>query len=182
MATHPYLHIEISIDSALRDIVADRFDAGIRLGEQVARDMIAVRIGPDLRMAAVGSHGYLEQHGTPATPQDLAQHNCINPRLALAGGLYLWELEKDAHERRVRVEGRFTSNNPQLVLRAARAGLGLAFVPEDYAAEDLRKGRLVRVLEDWCPPFQGYHLYYPSRRQPTAGFTALLEAFRYRAN
>jgi DNA-binding transcriptional LysR family regulator len=181
MRTYPELKVELSVDSGLRDIVADRFDAGVRLGEQVAKDMIAVRVGPDLRMAAVAAPSYFEGRPKPRTPQDLAEHICINLRLTTAGGLYAWELEKGARTLRVRVEGQFVSNNADMVLRAARSGLGLAFVPEDYVEADLAKGRLVRVLQDWCPPFPGYHLYYPSRRQPTPAFALLLEKLRYRA-
>lgn len=180
MAEHPDVHVELSVDSALRDIVADRFDAGVRLGEQVARDMIAVRIGPDLRMAAVAAPAYFAGRPPPRTPQDLAQHNCINLRLTTFGGLYAWELEKHGRELNVRVDGQFTSNDARMIIRAARTGLGIAFVPEDYAKEDLGTGALVRVLNDWCPPFPGYHLYYPSRRQPTPAFALLIEALRFR--
>lgn len=180
MADYPEIKVELSVDSGLRDIVADRFDAGVRLGEQVARDMIAVRIGPDLRMAAVAAPSYLEGRRPPRTPQDLAEHNCINLRFTTIGGLYAWELEQDGRELKVRVEGQFTSNAVQMVIRAARAGFGLAFLPEDYVAADLEKGVLLRVLEDWCPPFPGYHLYYPSRRQPTPAFALLIEALRFR--
>jgi DNA-binding transcriptional LysR family regulator len=162
------------------DIVADRFDAGVRLGEQVAKDMIALRIGPDLRMAAVAAPSYFDKCPAPVVPQDLAKHNCINLRLVTYGGLYAWELEKPDRQLNVRVEGQFVSNDVGLVIRAARSGLGMAFVPEDYVAEDLHEGTLVRALEDWCPPFPGYHLYYPSRRQPTPAFALLIEALRYR--
>lgn len=179
MIDYPDVKVEISIDPGFRDIVADRFDAGVRLGEHLARDMIAVPIGPDLRMAAVASSSYFAGRAIPRSPQDLADHNCINLRFA-SGGLYAWELEQDGREQRVRVEGQFVSNDPAMVLRAACAGIGLAFVPEDYVLDDIAAGRLVRVLEDWCPPFSGYHLYYPSRRQPTPAFALLIEALRYR--
>ncbi|TNC49570.1 LysR family transcriptional regulator [Rubellimicrobium rubrum] len=177
---YPDVRVEIAVDQALTNIVADRFDAGIRLGEQVERDMVAVRIGPDLRMAAVGSPAYFACHPVPQVPQDLTGHACITVRLPTAGGLYAWEFEKDGRELKVRVEGQFVLNSPALHLKAARAGLGLAFVLEGHVEDDLREGRLVRVLEDWCPPFAGYHLYYPSRRQPTPAFALLVEALRYR--
>ena len=177
---YPDVRVEIAVDQALTNIVADRFDAGIRLGEQVERDMVAVRIGPDLRMAAVGSPAYFARHGVPQMPQDLTSHACITVRLPTAGGLYAWEFEKDGRALKVRVEGQFVLNSPALHLKAARAGLGLAFVLEGHVEDDLRDGRLVRVLEDWCPPFAGSHLYYPSRRQPTPAFALLVEALRYR--
>jgi DNA-binding transcriptional LysR family regulator len=177
---YPDLKVEVSVDAGLTDIVAERFDAGVRLGEHLAKDMIAVRIGPDLRLAVVGSPDYFEQHPAPRTPQDLANHICINLRLESFGGLYAWEFEKNGRELRVRVDGQFTSNDVPLVLHAARSGLGLACVLEDQVETDLDEGGLVRVLEDWCAPFSGYHLYYPSRRQPTPAFTLLVDALRYR--
>ena len=175
---YPDVHIELSIDAAFSDIVADRFDAGVRLGEALAKDMIAVRISPELRMVVVASPVYLDRAGTPLAPQDLAQHNCINRRMLGSGGLYAWELENDGRELRVRVDGQFTVNASDMIHRAALAGLGLAFVMEDEVAEAIADGRLVRVLEDWCPPFPGYHLYYPSRRQPSAAFSLFVEALR----
>lgn len=177
---YPDINIELSIDSSLRDIVADRFDAGVRLGEALAKDMIAVKISPDLRMVIVGSPAYFARHPEPKTPNDLADHNCINLRLLTAGGLYAWELEKDGREVRVRVDGQLVFNEVGMILRAVKAGLGLGFVMEDHIAEDVADGRLVRVLEDWCTPFSGYHLYYPSRRQPSAAFSLLVDALRYR--
>ena len=177
---YPDIHVELSLDSGLADIVTDRFDAGIRLGEAIAKDMIAVRIGPDLRMAVVGSPAYFERRPIPRTPHDLAEHQCINLRQLSAGGLYAWELEKNGREVRVRVEGQLAFNNVRLIVRAATAGFGLGFVMEDQVDTHLADGRLVRVLEDWCPPFSGYHLYYPSRRQPSAAFALLVEALRYR--
>ena len=177
---YPDIHIELSIDSGLRDIVADRFDAGVRLGEALAKDMIAVRISPDVRMVIVGSPAYLARHPAPQTPNELAEHNCINLRLLSSGGLYAWELEKDGRELRARVEGQLTVNNVGMILRAVKAGLGLGFVMEDHVAADVAEGRLVCVLEDWCAPFSGYHLYYPSRRQPSAAFSLLVDALRYR--
>ena len=172
--------VELSIDSGLRDIVADRFDAGVRLGEALAKDMIAVKISPDIRMVVVGSPAYLARHPAPETPNDLADHNCINLRLLTAGGLYAWELEKDGREVRVRVDGQLVFNNVGMIVRAVRAGLGLGFVMEDHVAADVAAGRLVRVLDDWCTPFSGYHLYYPSSRQPSAAFSLLVDALRYR--
>ncbi|MDE8653125.1 LysR family transcriptional regulator [Novosphingobium album (ex Liu et al. 2023)] len=180
MRRYPEIAIEISVDPALRDIVADRFDAGVRLGEQVARDMIAVRIGPDLRMAAVAAPAYLAGHGMPRTPQDLAAHRCVNLRMTTSGGLYAWELEQGTRSLNVRVEGQFISNDVRMVVGAAVAGLGLAFVPEDYVLAEIAAGTLVRVMEDWCPPFPGYHLYYPSRRQPRPAFALLIEELIHR--
>jgi DNA-binding transcriptional LysR family regulator len=164
----------------LTDIVAHRFDAGVRLGEQVAKDMISVRIGPDASMAVVGAPSYFEQHPIPRTPQDLADHRCINLRLSSAGGFYAWEFEKEGHELRVRVQGQLAFNNVSMVRTAARAGFGLACLLQNHVADDLAEGRLVRVLEDWCPPFPGYHLYYPSRRQTAPAFALLVEALRHR--
>ncbi|WCT74254.1 LysR family transcriptional regulator [Sphingomonas naphthae] len=181
LADYPDIHIELSIDSSFTDIVTDRFDAGVRLGEALAKDMIAVRIGPDVRMVVVGAPAYLASRPAPRVPQDLADHRCLNLRMLSSGGLYAWELEKDGREVRVRVEGQFTSNNVPMLVRAAAAGFGLAFVMEDQVTDHLRDGRLVRVLDDWCPPFAGYHLYYPSRRQPSAAFSLLVEALRYRS-
>ncbi|MFO1073675.1 MAG: LysR family transcriptional regulator [Geminicoccaceae bacterium] len=178
---YPDIQVELSLDSGLVDIVADRFDAGVRLGESVAKDMVAVRIGPDLRMAVVAAPAYLAAHPPPRTPQDLAEHRCINLRQPTSGGLYAWELERDGHALRVRVEGQLAFNSMPMVVRAATAGFGLACVIEDAVASQLAEGRLVRVLDDWCPPFAGYHLYYPSRRQPSAAFALLVETLRHRA-
>ncbi|MFC0409510.1 LysR family transcriptional regulator [Roseomonas elaeocarpi] len=180
LPAYPDIKVELSIDSSLVDIVSGRFDAGVRIGEAVARDMVATRIGPDLRMVVVGSPTYFANHPIPLVPQDLAGHRCINLRLPTAGGFYAWELEKDGREVRVRVEGQLAFNNSAMVARAAEDGFGLAFVMEDHVAAQLADGRLIRVLEDWCPPFTGYHLYYPSRRQPTPAFAILVEALRYR--
>jgi DNA-binding transcriptional LysR family regulator len=180
LPVYPDIHVELAIDLGLTDIVAERLDAGVRLGEQVARDMVAVRIGPDLRMVVVGAPGYFATHPTPRVPQDLAQHQCINLRLPTLGGLYAWELEQGGRELRVRVDGRLVFNNVAMILRAATAGFGLACVLEDHVAGLIASGRLTRVLEDWCPPFAGYHLYYPSRRQPSAAFALLVEALRHR--
>lgn len=180
LPAYPDIHVELGIDSSFTDIVAERFDAGVRLGEALDRDMIAVKIGPDLRMAIVGSPSYLAAHPAPQTAQDLADHNCINLRMLSGGGLYTWELEKDGRDLRVRVDGQLATNNTNLIVRAAKAGLGLGFVMENMVTEALQDGSLVRVLEDWCPTFPGYHLYYPSRRQPSAAFSLLVDALRYR--
>lgn len=175
------IKIEISIDYGLTDIVAQRFDAGVRSGEQVAKDMIAVRIGPDMRMAVVGAPSYFRKRSEPKRPQDLVGHACINLRLPSHGALYAWEFDKGARELKVRVEGQLVCNTTGQMINAALAGLGLAYVPEGFVGSHLAKGRLQRVLEDWCPPYAGYHLYYPSRRQPTPAFTVPVDALRYRA-
>jgi DNA-binding transcriptional LysR family regulator len=180
LPSHPDIKVEITVDYGLTDIVAERYDAGVRLGEQVAKDMIAVRIGPDLRMAVVGSKSYFERRKRPQTPRDLTAHDCINLRLPTYGGLYTWEFEKNKREINVHVEGQLVFNNIALRLNAARAGLGLAYLPEDLVQADVSAGRLVRVLADWCPPFSGYHLYYPNRRQSSPAFALLVEALRHR--
>lgn len=177
---YPDIKVEIIVNYGLIDIVAEGYDAGVRHGEQVARDMIALRIGPDMRMAVVGAPAYFEQRPLPATPQDLTDHSCINLRLPTYGGLYAWEFEKDGRELRVRVEGQLVFNTLALRLNAALSGLGLAYMPEDVVRPHIAAGRLVHVLGDWCPPFAGYHLYYPSRRQSSAAFAILVEALRYR--
>jgi len=177
---YPDINVELSVDSSLTDIVSERFDAGIRLGEQVAKDMIAVRIGPELRMAAVAAPSYFATRPEPRTPQDLAEHDCINLRLRSFGGLYAWEFEKDGRELNVRVDGRLVFNDAKMILNAARAGFGIAFMPDDHIHDDVAQGRLVRVLADWCPPFAGYHIYYPSRRQLSPAFALFVEALRYR--
>lgn len=181
LPSYPDIKVEVVIDYGLTDIVAERYDAGVRLGEQVAKDMIAVRIGPDFRMAAVGTPSYFAQRPKPKIPQDLTDHNCINLRLPTHGGLYAWEFEKQGRELKARVEGQLVFNNIALRLNAALAGVGLAFLPEDVVHFHIKEGRLIRVLDDWCAPFSGYHLYYPSRRQPTPAFALLVEALRYRA-
>ena len=177
---YPDVHVELSLDSSLTDIVAERFDAGVRLGEALAKDMVAVRIGPDLRMVVVGAPAYFEKRPIPMTPHDLAGHSCINLRMLSSGGLYAWELEKDGRELRVRVEGQLAFNNINMIREAVLDGFGLGFLMEDRVAEHIEDGRLIRVLEDWCPPFPGYHLYYPSRRQPSAAFSLLVDALRHR--
>ena len=180
LAKYPDIKVEAISESALTDIVTQRFDAGVRIGEQVAKDMIAVRIGPDLRMAVVGTPSYFKRQAEPKKPQDLINHRCINLRLPTQGGLYAWEFEKGARKLKVRVEGPLTFNGSYQMLNAALAGFGVAYVPEDLTQPHLARGRLKRVLEDWCPPFSGYHLYYPSRRQTTPAFALLVEALRHR--
>ena len=177
---YPDIKVELIIDYGLTDIVAERYDAGVRLGEQVAKDLIAVRIAPDMRMAVVGAPSYFAGRPRPRTPQDLTAHACINIRLPTYGGLHACGFEKDGRELNVRVEGQLVFNNVALRLNAALAGFGLAYLPEDQVRTHLAEGRLIRVLADWCPPFSGYHLYYPSRRQPTPAFALLVEALRYR--
>ena len=176
---YPDVKVEINVDNGLTDIVAGRHDAGVRLGEQVAKDMVAVRIGPDLRMAVVGAPAYFERRPRPKAPGDLTAHDCINTRFPTFGGLYAWEFERGRRALKVQVEGQLVFNSSPLSLKAALAGLGLAYVLEDRAAPHLADGRLVRVLADWCPSFPGYHLYYPSRRQPTPAFALLVEALRH---
>jgi DNA-binding transcriptional LysR family regulator len=180
LADYPDIALELSIDSGFRDIVADRFDAGVRLGEEVAQDMIAVRIGPDLRMAAVASPDYLARHPAPLTPHDLTRHRCINLRFPTLGGLYVWEFEKDGRELNVRVGGQLTFNDRSRIIEAALDGFGIGFLAEDSVLGLVAEGRLVRTLEDWCAPFAGYHLYYPSRRQLSPAFGVLVEALRYK--
>ncbi len=177
---YPDIKVELIIDYGLTDIVAERYDAGVRRGEQVAKDMIAVRIGPDFGMAVVGAPAYFETRPKPGKPQDLTAHDCINIRLPTYGGIYAWEFEKRGRELRVRVDGQLVFNSIALRLNAVLAGRGLAYLPEDQVAPYLADGRLIRVLDDWCAPFPGYHLYYPSRRQPAPAFAVLVEALRYR--
>lgn len=181
LETYPEVSIELWADNAFTDIIADRFDAGVRLGEHVAKDMIAVRIGPDLRVAIVGTPSYFAKHGRPESPHDLTQHRCINIRQQSKGGLYVWEFEKDGRALNVRVEGPLVLNDSTVVLKAVEAGHGVACVMEDMSKQAILDGRLVRVLEDWCPPFPGYHLYYPGRPQQSTAFTLLVEALRERA-
>ena len=179
MAQYPDINVEVTVDNGLTDIVDGRFDAGVRLGEQVAKDMIAVRIAPDMRMAVVGSAEYLQRFGVPETPEQLDQHRCINMRLPTRGGLYAWEFERDGRELRVRVDGQLILNSLPQRIDAAENGLGLAYVPEDAVQDALAESRLVRVLEAWCPAFTGYHLYYPSRRQHTTAFALLIAVLRH---
>ncbi|MDW6025390.1 LysR family transcriptional regulator [Mesorhizobium sp. BAC0120] len=181
LPNYPDIKVEIVIDFGLTDIVAERYDAGVRNVEMVAKDMIAVPIGPEMRMAVVGAPEYFSENKHPRTPQELTAHRCINLRLPTHGGLYAWEFEKKGRELRVRVDGQLTFNSVALLLKAALGGLGLAYIPETEALPHIESGRLVRVLEDWCEPFSGYHLYYPSRRQQAPAFALLVEALRYRA-
>ena len=177
---YPDIRVEIVVDYGLNDIVAERYDAGVRPGGNVAKGMIAVRIGPDMRMAVVGAPSYFEKHPPPRMPQDLTVHDCVNLRTPTHGGLYPWEFGKDGREFRVRVEGQLVFNNSGLMLNAALDGLGLAYLPEAQVQPFLDDGQLVRVLASWCQPFSGYHIYYPSRRQPSPAFALLVDALRYR--
>jgi DNA-binding transcriptional LysR family regulator len=177
---YPDINVEIVVDYGLSNIVAEGYDAGVRSGEQVAKDMIAVRIGPDLRMAVVGTTSYFRTRPEPNKPQELVGHNCINLRLPSHGGLYAWEFEKGSRELKVRVDGQMTCNGAIQMLNAALAGLGLAYIPEEMAEPHLTKGRLKRVLKDWCQPYSGYHLFYPSRRQSSAAFSLVVDALRHR--
>jgi len=180
LPNYPDIKVELVVDYGLTDIVAERYDAGVRIGEQVARDMIAVPIGPDMRMAVVGAPSYFVGRPIPKRPQDLTSHECINLRLPTYDHLFAWEFEKRGRELKVRVDGPLVFNNIALRIRAAVAGFGLSYLPEDQVQTHLADGRLIRVLEDWCAPFSGYHLYYPSRRQPTPAFALLVDALRYR--
>jgi DNA-binding transcriptional LysR family regulator len=180
LTRYPDIRVEVNTENALTDIVAERYDAGIRLGESVAKDMIAVRIGPDWSMAIVGTPGYFAGRTIPRTPHDLTAHDCINLRLLSYGGYYAWEFEKDGQKLNVRVDGRLAFNSSTQTLPAALAGHGLACIPEDMAAPHIASGALKRVLKDWMPRFVGYHLYYPSRRQASPAFTLLVDALRYR--
>lgn len=180
MAEYPDVHVEIAIDSRFVDIAKEGYDGGIRLGESLDKDMIGVRISPDMEMVVAGSPEYFQRHPKPETPHDLTRHSCINLRLPTLGGLYAWEFGKDGRPLNVRVEGQFTCNDPDLIVDAALAGRGLACLPTDYLGLHVKSGRLVRVLADWCPPFAGYHLYYPSRRQVTSAFRLLVDALRWR--
>lgn len=177
---YPDLRVEISVNAGFVDIVAERFDAGVRLGETVAQDMVAARIGPDTRMAIVGSPGYLQSRKPPVTPHDLAEHNCINLRYTANSGWAVWEFEKAGRALNVRVEGQLLVNSNTLARLGALEGVGLAYLPAEYVEPFVRSGELVGVLRDWCDPFPGYFLYYPSRRQPSAAFSLVLDALRHR--
>lgn len=178
---HPEIKIELLLDNGLTDIVTERYDAGVRMGEQLAKDMISARIGPDFRFAVVGSKSYFTKHPVPKKPQDLTQHHCINYRFPTSGALYVWEFEEKGREIKVRVDGQLVFNNIFHVLDAALAGRGLAYVPEEIALPHIGKGRLQRVLEGWSPYWDGYYLYYPSWRQSSPAFVALVDALRHRA-
>tara|TARA_E500000318_G_scaffold53333_1_gene49663 strand:- start:5548 stop:6444 length:897 start_codon:yes stop_codon:yes gene_type:complete len=177
---YPDINVEIIVDYGLTDIVSEGYDAGVRMGEQVAQDMIAVRIGPEMRMAVVGAPGYFQHHPPPQTPQDVAAHTCINMRLPTYGGLFPWGLEKGGREVKVRGAGQLVFNNLAMRLASALDGLGLAYMPEDQVLPYISDGRLIRVLEDWCPAFPGYHLYYPSRRHSSPALSLLVDVLRYR--
>lgn len=177
---YPDIKVELIVDYGLTDIVAQGYDAGVRLGEQLAKDMVAVRIGPEMRMAVVASPAYFARHPIPQTPEDLIAHSCIGSRLPTYGGIFQWGLEKDGHEVKVRGEGQLVLNTLGLRIACALDGLGIAYLPEDQALPHIAAGRLIRVLEDWCPRFPGYHLYYPSRKHPSPAFSLLLDRLRYR--
>jgi len=176
---YPDISLEFDVNYGLRDIVADRFDAGVRLGSTIDKDMIAIPIGPPLRMAVVASQAYLAAHPAPKTPHDLMTHNCINQRMPTSGGLYVWDFERKGRKLNVRVDGQLIFNTTQPQVDAALAGLGITLLPEDEVMAHIGAGTLVRLLEDWCPPFAGYHLYYPSRRQPSPAFALVVDALRY---
>ncbi|AXV70702.1 LysR family transcriptional regulator [Ralstonia pseudosolanacearum] len=175
---YPDIKLELDVNYGFRDIVADRFDAGVRFSGTVDKDMIAVRIGPDMRMAVVASPAYFAKHPAPKTPRDLVHHQCINIRFPTYGGLDVWEFERRGRKLKIRVDGQLVVNTTPHIAAAAVGGLGVAYLPEDEFWPHLEEGRLVRVLEDWCPPFSGYHLYYPSRRQPSPAFALVLDALR----
>lgn len=177
---YPDIKVEMMLDNGLTDIVTERYDAGVRMGEQLAKDMISARIGPDFRFAVVGSKSYFDEHPEPETPQDLTQHICINHRFQTSGGLWAWEFEKDGREVKIRVDGQLVLNNIFHIIDATLAGLGLAYVPEEIAQPHIAKGRLKRVLESWSPYWDGFYLYYPSRRQSSLAFVTLLDALRHR--
>lgn len=177
MHRYPDINIEFDVSYGFRDIVADRFDAGVRLGESIDKDMIALPISPKLRMAAVASPAYFENHPIPKIPEDLTRHNCINIRFP-SGGVYVWEFERRDRQVNVRVEAQAIFNTSPHIVLAALEGLGIAFLPEEEFAPHIEEGRLVRVLQDWCPPFSGYHLYYPSRRQHSPAFSLVVDALR----
>ncbi|NPT58834.1 LysR family transcriptional regulator [Paraburkholderia elongata] len=181
LSEYPDIKVEVIVDLGLTDIVAQQYDVGVRLGDQVAKDMIAVRIAPDMRMVVVGAPAYFAKRSRPKAPQDLTDHNCINLRLPTHGGLYAWEFEKSGHELKVRVEGQLVFNGTNQMLKAALAGCGLAYIPEDLARPYIAGRQLKQVLKDWCPTFPGYHLYYPSRRQSSRALAVLVDALRYRA-
>ncbi|WP_018897960.1 LysR family transcriptional regulator [Rhizobium sp. 2MFCol3.1] len=180
-AAYPDINVELNISNGLVDIVAERFDAGVRLGERVEKDMIAVRIGPKLRMIAFASPDYLARYGVPETPADLTRHRCINMRFVASGGVYAWEFEKDGREIKTRVEGQLTVNNSSLALKAALAGHGIGFLVESAVSSYLEAGSLVQVLDDWCQPFDGYHLYFPAHRAASPAMRLLIDALKYRS-
>jgi DNA-binding transcriptional LysR family regulator len=176
----PEIQLEITVDYTLTNIVAERYDAGVRLGEQVAKDMFAVRIGPDFRMVVVAAPAYFAAKPPPKTPQELTEHDCINLRMPTHGGIYVWEFERGGRELNVRVDGQLTFNSSRQILDAALAGFGVAYLPEDTAAPHLARGKLVQALDAWCAPFAGYHLYYPSRSANSPGLSLVIDALRYK--
>lgn len=182
LAEYPDINLEIISEYGLKDIVADRYDAGVRLGEQVDKDMVSMRIGPDIRFAVVGSPSYFARRGKPVVPQDLTGHSCIRLRLPTSGGFFIWPFEKDGREMNVRIQGQMAFNSISMMRRAALDGLGIAFMPDDEAATAMHDGRLIRVLADWCPPRPAYHLYYPTRRQHSPAFALVIDALRYRGS
>ncbi|EMM6517427.1 LysR family transcriptional regulator [Enterobacter ludwigii] len=177
---YPDIHIEFDANHGFRDIVADRFDAGVRMGDTIDKDMIALPIGPQLRMAAVASPDYFARHPVPQTPHELTQHQCINQRMIKSGGIYVWDFDQDGGDLNVRVSGQLTFNTSWHIVEAALAGFGIAFLPEDEFGDHIAEGRLIRVLEPWCLPFPGYYLYYPSRKQPSPAFSLVVDALRMR--
>ncbi|ESZ62707.1 LysR family transcriptional regulator [Mesorhizobium sp. L103C131B0] len=177
---NPDVRVELYSDNGMKNIVEERFDAGVRLGESIDRDMIAVRIGPDWRLVAVASPDYFSRHPVPTAPQDLVDHDCINMRQATFGGLYAWEFARDGRDLRVRVEGQLTFNSSIPMIEAATSGFGIAYVPENLVSHHIAEGRLRLVLDDWSPPFAGYHLYYPSRRQLSPAMAVIIDALRHR--
>jgi DNA-binding transcriptional LysR family regulator len=179
LRAYPDLKLELYIDHSFVDIAAERFDAGVRLGESLEKDMVAIRIGPDGRLVVVAAPSYFDQHPIPQMPQDLMKHSCINLRLATQGGLYPWEFEKNKRPLHVRVDGQLIFNSLRPIVAAALAGFGMAFLPEDSVRDNILSGKLVQVLDDWCPPFSGYHLYYPSRRQTSPAFQIVADALRF---
>ncbi|MDF5829281.1 LysR family transcriptional regulator [Pseudomonas aeruginosa] len=176
---YPDIKVEFDINYAFRDIVADRFDAGVRLGDTIDKDMIAVPIGPPVRMAVVAAPAYFAAHPKPRSPRDLVDHNCINMRMQSGGGLYAWDFQRKDRHVNVRVDGQLIFNTSPNIVDAALAGLGIAWLPEEEFAPHIEEGRLLRVLENWCPPFPGYYLYYPNRRQPSPAFSLVVDALRY---
>ncbi|HHY6927846.1 LysR family transcriptional regulator [Burkholderia ambifaria] len=178
---YPDIRVELSVDYGLANIVEERYDIGVRYGDQVAKDMIAVRISPDIRMTMVASPAYLDGRKPPKTPQDLLDHDCVTLRLATAKGIYAWELKKGRNEIQARVNGRITCNTQPHMVQAALDGFGIAFVTEDIVLDHVRSGQLRIVMPDWCPVFPGYHAYYPSRRQASRAFSIVIDALRHRA-
>jgi DNA-binding transcriptional LysR family regulator len=178
---NPDVRLEITVDYNLTNIVADRYDAGVRLGEQVAKDMIAVRIGPDFRFVVVAAPAYFSNRAEPRTPAELTQHNCINLRMPTHGGIYAWEFERGGRELNVKVDGQLVFNNSRQILEAALAGFGVAYLPENTVAPYIARRRLTQVLDGWCAPFPGYHLYYPSRRQSSPALSIVVDALRFRS-